>query len=107
MAALDLIAAARSEAFSARVAFLALKAAIAVAYEDPATGQHAARVAWANRVLRGDVNNKQLAAAVIASNSTIAGEINGATSALGSNVPDGDIEFALASLVTALGVASQ
>jgi hypothetical protein len=105
MAAIDLIAASRDASFSARVALLALKSAVAVANEDPATADHADRVAWASKALRGDINNKQLASAIIASNSSITATINATPANLGSDVPDGDIEFALNSIITALGKA--
>jgi hypothetical protein len=105
MAALDLIAASRDASFSARVAMISLKSAVAVANEDPGTADHADRVAWANKALRGEVNNKQLAAAIVASNSSITATINATPANLGSDVPDGDIEFALNSIITALGRA--
>jgi hypothetical protein len=105
MAALDLIATARDGVFSSRVALIALKSAVAVGNEDPGTADHAERLAWANKALRGDVNNKQLAAAIIASNSTITSTINATPLNLGSDVADGDIEFALNSIITALGRA--
>jgi hypothetical protein len=105
MAALDLVAASRDNTFAARVALIALKSAVAVGNEDPATADHAERLAWANKALRGAVNNKHLAGAIIASNTTITATINANPLNLGSDVPDGDIEFALNSIITALGRA--
>lgn len=105
MSALDLIAAARNDTFAARVGFISMDSAIAVATEDPATADHAARVAWAFRVLRGEQNNKVVASAIIASNPTIQATINGTPLAYGANVSDADIEFALSGVITALGQA--
>lgn len=105
MAAIDLIAASRDATFAARVAMIALKSAVAVGNEDPATTDHTERLAWANKALRGEVNNKHLAGAIIASNSSITATINATPANLGSDVPDGDIEFALNSIITALGRA--
>lgn len=105
MSALDQIAAARDATFSARVAMLALRSAVFVGNEDPATEDHAARLAWANAVLRAELNNKHFAAAVIASNPTISAAIDADPGARGSNVPDGDIEFVINSILAAFGRA--
>lgn len=105
MTALSLSAAARNDTFAARVGFLSLDAAIDVATEDPETSDHAARVAWAFRVLRGEQNNKLVAAAIIASNPTIQATINASPSNFGSDVADADIQFALGGVITALGQA--
>lgn len=105
MAALDLIATARDATFAARVGMISMRSAVAVANEALDAPDHAARVMWANKVLRGEQNNKVLAAAIIASNPTIAATIEAAPDERGSGVPDGDIEFVIATLVTALGRA--
>jgi hypothetical protein len=99
MAALDLITAARDDSFAARVAFCLMVAALNVGNEDPGTSNHANRLAFAQRVLKGEVNSKLAAAAVIAYNGTIQGEINGTPVAKGSNVSDGDLQFVVNGLI--------
>src|SRR5262245_11788939 len=101
MAAVDLIATARNDEFAGRVMMISYKVAQAVATEDPATADHAVRVDYAGRVIRGRGNPKNMAAHVISSNPTIAATIESDPSKFGSNVPDGDIEFALSSIWTA------
>ena len=54
MATRDIIDAASKPVFYTRVAFIALKAAQNVSNEDPATENHALRLAYAGRVLTGD-----------------------------------------------------
>lgn len=105
MAAVDLIATARNEEFAARVMMISYKVAQNVASEDPATEDHAVRVDYAGRVIRGGDNPKNMAAHVISSNPTIAATIDANPLNYGSDVPDGDIEFALASIWTARGKA--
>ena len=95
---LDRIAAARDDAFAARVAMILMKLAIDVANEAPETANHENRVALAHRHLRAEVNSKAVAAAVIASNATIQSTIDGAPGERGANVPDGDLEYVLAGL---------
>lgn len=101
MAAIDLIAAARDDEFSARVLFIAMKVAQNVESEDPGAADHDIRVAYADKVIRGDDNPKMIATHVISSNPSISASINANPELKGSNVPDGDIEFALASIWTA------
>ena len=105
MSALDQISAARDAQFAARVTMLSIKTAQAVAAEDPGTASHTERLAYAEFTIRGDENPKMLAAHVIASNPTIGAAIDGNPGALGSNVPDNDIEFALSSIWTARALA--
>jgi hypothetical protein len=100
MAAVDRIATARNEEFAARVLFIATKVAQNVAAEDPATEDHAVRLDYAGRVIRGTDNPKMIATHVIASNPTIGAAIDANPDLYGSNIPDGDIEFALASIWT-------
>jgi hypothetical protein len=101
MAAVELIATARNEEFAARVLFIATKVAQNVAAEDPGTPDNDVRVSYAGRVIRGTDNPKMIATHVIASNPSIQTTINGAPELYGSNVPDGDIEFALETIWTA------
>lgn len=101
MAAVDLIATARNDEFAARVMMISYKVAQNVASEDPATADHDVRIEYSGRVIRGTDNPKNIAAHVISSNPTIAQTIEGDPSQYGANVPDGDIEFALASIWTA------
>jgi hypothetical protein len=81
--------------FYNRVGFIALKVAQNVASEDPATANHDNRINYANRIFTGSESNPLLASHVVSSNPTIAQTLE--TSG-GSAVPDGDIEFALASI---------
>jgi hypothetical protein len=101
MAAVDLIATARNDEFAGRVMMISYKVAQAVASEDPATPDHAVRLDYAGRIIRGADNPKNMAAHVISSNPTIAANIESDPSKFGSNVPDADIEFALSSIWTA------
>lgn len=105
MSVLNQIAAARSDEFAARVAMVTMTLAMTVLVEDPETANHANRIIFAQKHLRAEINNKTLAAAVIASNSTIQTTINGAPLLLGSNVPDGDIEFVITGLLNAFANA--
>ena len=105
MAALDLIATARNDEFAARVMMICHKVAQNVASEDPGTANHAERVAYAERIFRGGDNPKSMATHVISSNPTIGQTIENNPELLGSNVPDGDIEFALASIWDARALA--
>ena len=105
MAATDLIATSRNAEFSGRVLMIAFKVAQAVATEDPGTADHAERADYAGRVIRGDEHQQMMAAHVISSNPTIAAAIASEPQSFGSNVPDGDIEFALSSVWTARALA--
>jgi hypothetical protein len=101
MSALDLVATARNDTFAARVMMISYKVAQMVATEDAATPDHAVRIDYAGRVIRGADNPKNMAAHVISSNPTIAAAIESEPAAFGANVPDNDIEFALSSIWTA------
>lgn len=105
MSALDHIATASNAEFSGRVMMLSFTTAQNVASEEPATPDHAARIAYAEMVIRGEEKPQLVAAHVIASNPTIASAIDSDPSALGSNVPDNDIAFALSSIWTARSLA--
>lgn len=105
MAVLDRIATARDDTFAARVAMLLMASAINVVNEDPTTANHANRLAFAQRVLKGELNNKVVAAVVIADNATIQSEIDGAPSQLGSNVADNDLTFVINGIFTMLSDA--
>jgi hypothetical protein len=105
MAATDLIATASNEEFSGRVMMIAFKVAQNVASEDAGTADHAARVDYAEIIFRGDDKPNLMAAHVISSNPTIGAAIEDEPDAHGANVPDGDIEFALASIWTARALA--
>jgi hypothetical protein len=105
MAALNYIATARNEEFAARVLMIAIKVAQNVSSEDAATTDHQVRVNYAGRVIRGTDNPKNIAAHVISSNPSIQANIDSAPEQLGANIPDGDIEFALASIWTARALA--
>jgi len=105
MSSLDLIAAARNDTFSGRVLMISMKVAQQVASEDPATAEHAVRLDYAGRIMRGAEEAKMVAAHVVSSNPTIAAAIENEPTQYGANVPDGDIEFALASIWTARALA--
>lgn len=98
MSALDLIATASDATFAGRVMMIMFKVAQNVASEDPATANHTERIKYASMVIRGDEKPQIVAAHVISSNASISAQIEANPAALGSNVPDGDIEFALASI---------
>jgi hypothetical protein len=105
MSALDQIATARDDTFSARVSMITFKVAQAVATEDVATPDHAVRLDYALRNIRGGENPKLVAAHLISSNPTIGAAIDANPELKGSNIPDGDIEFALSSIWTARSLA--
>lgn len=98
MGVLERIAAARDDVFAARVAMITMKLAIDVSNEAGSVANHANRLAFANRVLRAEINNKALAAAVIAHNPTIQATIDSDPQLRGANVPDGDLEFEISSI---------
>ena len=98
MSALDQIAVARNDEFAGRVAMIQLRVAQNVASEDPGTALHAERIAYSQRCIRGDENPKLVAAHIISANPVISGAIDTDPAAMGSNVPDSDIEFALATV---------
>ena len=105
MSALDQIATASDATFSGRVMMISFKVAQQVSTEDPGTAEHPARLDYAGFVIRGDEKPQVLAAHVISSNPTIAAAIEADPPALGSNVPDSDIEFALSSIWTSRALA--
>jgi hypothetical protein len=105
MSALDHIATASDPTFSGRVMMIQFKVAQNVASEDISTPAHDARLAYAGLVLRGEEKPQTVAAHVISSNPTIGAAIDSDPAALGSNVPDSDIEFALSSIWTSRSLA--
>ncbi len=98
MSALDLIATASDETFAGRVMMIMFKVAQNVASEDAGTANHTERINYASFVIMGDEKPQLVSAHVISSNPSISAQIESDPAALGSNVPDGDIEFALASI---------
>lgn len=54
MATDKIVAEVSKPSFYTRVAFIALKTAQSVATEDPGTANHEARVAYANKIFRGE-----------------------------------------------------
>jgi hypothetical protein len=107
MSALDQISTARNDEFAARVLFIATKVAQMVAAEDAGTADHDIRVKYSGFVIRGDDNPKMIATHVISSNPTIGAAIDADPEAMGAQIPDGDIEFALSSIWTARALAYQ
>jgi hypothetical protein len=104
MSAEDTIRAARDDTYASRVAMIQLKVAQNVASEDPGTANHVERLSYAYFVIRGAENPKMVAAHVN-TNASIAAQIEGDPSKLGSNVPDGDIEFTLSTIWDARSLA--
>lgn len=92
---IEVVTAASDPLFYSRVSFIALKVAQQVASEPTDHANHDNRVAYSNRVMRGDDNAILLAQHVASSNATIADAL--ATSGPEAP-PDADIEFALASI---------
>ncbi|SIO49920.1 hypothetical protein SAMN05443247_06581 [Bradyrhizobium erythrophlei] len=105
MSALDLISVASDATFSGRVMMIMFKVAQQVSSEDPATVNHTERINYAGLVIRGEEKPQVASAHVISSNPTISQAIESDPPALGSNVPDSDIEFALDSIWTARSLA--
>jgi len=104
MAAEDLIRTARDDTYAGRVAIIQLKVAQNVASEDPGTASHAERIDYAYLVIRGGENPKMVAAH-LNTQPGISVNIEADPAALGSNVPDGDIEFTLATIWDARSLA--
>lgn len=95
MATSDIIAEVSKPTFYQRVSFLSLGVAQDVASEAPAAPNHANRVAYANRIFTGAEDALLLSMHVVSSNATISAKVEADG---GDAVPDGDIEFALASI---------
>jgi len=104
MSAENQIRAARDDVYAGRVAMIQLKVAQNVASEDPGTAHHVERVNYAYIVIRGAENPKMVASHVN-TNPSIAATIDADPGKLGANVPDGDIEFTLASIWDARSLA--
>jgi len=105
MSAIDQITAARDDEFAARVSMITFKVAQMVASEATTEPNHAERMDYALRNIRGAENPKLVAAHLISSNPTIQAAIDANPQLHGSNVPDSDIEFALSSIWTARSLA--
>jgi len=95
MATRDIITAASDPVFYTRVAFITLKTAQNVASEDPAAPNHQNRVDYAERIFRGGDNALLIAMHLAAANAVIASTLE---TQGGPAVPDGDIEFAMATI---------
>lgn len=106
MATNKIIAEVSKPSFYQRVSYIALKTAQNVATEDPGTANHAERVAYANKLFRGEDSALLLASHVVASNPTIQATLD---SDGADAVPDNDIEYALGGIwnARALAFASQ
>ena len=96
MSAINLIATARDQTFAARIMMLSFQMAATIAAEDPGTADHAERLAYCNRIYRGEENPKLLAAHTIMAFWQIIQAIEANPSALGSNVTDDQINTGLA-----------
>jgi hypothetical protein len=95
MSSQAIIDAASDPTFFTRVSFISLKVAQNVASEDPTAPNHANRVAYSDRIFRGQDSALLLAQHVAAANPVIASTLE---TEGGDAVPDGDIEFALATI---------
>lgn len=95
MSTKDIISAASDPVFYTRVSFISLKVAQNVATEDPSYPNHANRIVYCARIFTGADKALLLAQHVAASNATIAATLE---SQGGDAVPDGDIEYALATI---------
>lgn len=95
MGTTNVIAEINKPEFYQRVGFISLKVAQNVAAESVDTPNHDNRVAYSNRIFTGSESNVLLASHVVSSNPTI---YNTVDTAGGAAVPDGDIEFALATI---------
>lgn len=98
----DIGTTATSEDFRRRVAYALTVASIAVYAEAGTVQGHAARAAYASKVLNSQFDLHGAVLGVLA-NSTIAAESS--SSASGSNVPDTDIQFAINSIFNVLAGA--
>lgn len=98
----DLGQVAKQADFQARVAYALNVAAVAAYNEAGTVAGHAARAAYATKVLNGQADIPAVALAVL-TNSTIAAEANSA--AAGNSIPDSDIQFSINSLFSALAGA--
>ena len=95
MASSDIIAEVSKPEFYTRVSFISLKVAQNVAAEPPETANNANRTAYSSRIFRGDEDALMLSMHLVSSNAAITATIEAEG---GSAVPDGDIEFALATI---------
>lgn len=89
--------------FQQRVGYALNVAAINAYNEVGTTPGHALRAVFATKVLNGDYNLQAITLAVL-TNSTIASEGNSAVQP-GNSIPDGDIQFAINSIFSALAGA--
>jgi TRAP-type mannitol/chloroaromatic compound transport system permease large subunit len=87
-----------------RVQYAVLKAAVAIANESDQTPHHAERVRLANRVLRGNLPPTVFGWLVL-TNATVGTAVGAEEEPTGDSVPDGDIEFVVASVWDALALA--
>jgi len=96
MAISDLIAKANEPTFYQKVGFLAMKVAQNVVAEADTVDDHVVRLAYANRIFRGEDSLVLLAAHMIASNATLQSTIND-----GDEPTDSDLEFVFGTIWTA------
>ncbi len=98
----DIVDVAAKPSFQSRVHYSLTIAAVAVAAEDPATPNHATRLALAGQILAG--NFPAGAVFSVLANPTIAAESD--SSQRGENIADGDLQFAVNSLFNSLATAT-
>lgn len=102
MSSTNVVAECNNPEFYTRVGFIGLKVAQQVASEAPETDNHDNRVAYSNRFFTGAENYMLLAQHVASANPTIYATMD---TEGGAAVPDGDIEFALATIWDARSIA--
>lgn len=85
-----------TNAWQRKVRYYLVEAAVAIKAEPANTPSHAERVVFADKVLSGAAPVETVALAVL-TNPTIAAEA--------PNVPDGDVQFAVQSVVNAFAVS--
>lgn len=101
----DLETIANNAGFQGRVNHALQVAAENIMTEDPTTARHEDRVAFARKVINGEVSMAEVAQQVL-TNATIAAEAVAATTP-DFAIPDGDIQFAINSLFNVLaGIGS-
>lgn len=94
MSVLDQIQTARDPTFSARIVMAYFKVGVTAATEPANTPNHGNRLAYSKLLFKGQDNPRLIAAHVIASQSTIASQIDAAPLSLGSNINDTDLNAA-------------
>jgi hypothetical protein len=102
---MDQMRAARNDVFAARSIYAALKYAALVLNEDPASANHAERLAFAKRVIRGEERPRLFAAFLIAAVPQLQTTIDNQPAQRGGNISDVNLDNAVAAIWTARSLA--